>query len=42
MPADPMKWKMLDLTPPQFQAMKKEELDHFAAVLQAAGATVIL
>ena len=41
-PADPMKWKMLDLTPPQFPAMKKEELDGFVSALQAAGATVIL
>ena len=41
-PADPVKWKMLDLTPPQFPAIKKDELDTFVAALQAAGATVIL
>lgn len=41
-PADPTKWKTLDLTPPQFPALKKEELDGFISALQASGATVIL
>jgi pyruvate formate lyase activating enzyme len=41
-PADPMKWKMLDLTPPQFPALAKEELDRFTTLLEQAGAKIIL
>jgi len=41
-PADPIKWKMLDLTPPQFPALKKQELDDFTSVLEKAGVKMIL
>ena len=41
-PADPRKWKMLDLTPPQFPALTKEELDQFTTLLEQAGAKIIL
>lgn len=42
MPVDPMKWKMLDLTPPMFPALEQQDLDIFVSTLQKAGATVIL
>lgn len=41
-PADPIKWKLLDLTPPQFPPLEKVDLDAFISDLQKAGATVIL
>lgn len=41
-PADPMKWKMLDLTPPQIPALDKQELDAFISTIEQAGVKVIL
>ena len=32
----------LDLTPPQFPALTKEELDQFTTLLEQAGAKIIL
>ena len=41
-PANPMKWKMLDLTYTPYPAATQEDLDSFIAALQNAGVTVIL
>jgi hypothetical protein len=37
-----MKWKMLDLTPPQIPALDKQELDAFISTIEQAGVKVIL
>lgn len=40
-PADPMKWKLLDLTPPQIPPLEKTDLDAFISVLQENGANIL-
>lgn len=41
-PAAPMKWKLLDLTPPQFPPLEKVDLDAFVSDLQKAGVAIIV
>lgn len=41
-PADPIKWKLLDLTPPQFPPLSKNDLDTFISDLQKAGVAIIV
>lgn len=40
-PADPLKWRMLDLTPPQYPKAEKDAVSVFMEVLRSAGVSVI-